>query len=269
MIRRLARRVRVTLSYNSQSAIAQYEPFGSKWQFNYGSYVVVDSARTVLVFMPDGRQDSYTPDGSGGYLGPYQVFNTLTEIGPNHFELRFPDDTVYVYQIPAGTTSQQPFLTEIRDAHGQRLSFQYDADVHLVSIQDAQNLITRLTYDSSGLVTNVADPFGRNASFAYDANGNLVQCVDMGGYWTSYAYDDNVYLTAMIDERGPWSFKTEPPTASRTTRIPTRRRMGRCTKTTGSRPPTRRASRANLLRRLLQPELVRRSAQLPALANGV
>ncbi len=115
-----------------------------------------------------------------------------------------------MYQIPAGTTSQQPFLTEIRDAHGQRLSFQYDADVHLVSIQDAQNLITRLTYDSSGLVTNVADPFGRNASFAYDANGNLVQCVDMGGYWTSYAYDDNVYLTAMIDERGPWSFKTEP-----------------------------------------------------------
>jgi len=33
--------VRITLSYNSQSAISQNEPFGNKWQFNYASYLVV------------------------------------------------------------------------------------------------------------------------------------------------------------------------------------------------------------------------------------
>ncbi len=202
--------VRITLSYNSQSAIAHYEPCGNKWQLNCGSYLVVDTAGTVLVFMPDGRQDSYTPDGSGGYLRPYQVFNTLTAIGPNHFELRFPDDTVYVYQIPAGTTSQQPFLTEIRDAHNQELSLGYDASARLATITDAQGLITTISYDPSGLATNVADPFGRNASFQYDANQNLVRSVDMGGYWTSYTYDDNVYLTAITDASGSWSFNTEP-----------------------------------------------------------
>ena len=36
--------VRITLSYNSQSSIAHNEPFGNKWQFNYGSYLVVDTA---------------------------------------------------------------------------------------------------------------------------------------------------------------------------------------------------------------------------------
>jgi hypothetical protein len=32
--------VRIKLSYNSQSAIANNEPFGNKWQFNYGGYIV-------------------------------------------------------------------------------------------------------------------------------------------------------------------------------------------------------------------------------------
>lgn len=202
--------MRITLSYNSQSAIAQYEPFGNKWQFNYGTYLVVDTAGTVTVFMPDGRRDSYAPNGSGGYTRPYLVFNTLTQIAPNHFELRFPDDTVYVYQIPSGTGSQQPFLTEIRDAHGQKLSFGYDSSVHMTTITDAQGLATTLSYDTSGLVTNVADPFGRNASFEYDSNQNLIRGQDMGGYWSGYSYDQNVYLTSISNERGSWSFRIEP-----------------------------------------------------------
>jgi RHS repeat-associated protein len=202
--------VQITLSYNSQSAIAQYEPFGNKWQFNYGTYLVVDTAGTITVFMPDGRRDAYTPDGTGGYSKPYRVFNTLTQLAPNHFELRFPDDTVYVYRIPAGTSSQQPFLTEIRDAHNQKLSFGYDSNVHLTTITDAQGQVTTLSYDGSGLVTNVADPFGRNASFEYDSNQNLTRSTDMGGYWSGYAYDSNVYLTSISNERGSWSFRIEP-----------------------------------------------------------
>ena len=202
--------VQITLSYNSQSAIAQYEPFGNKWQFNYATYLVVDTAGTVTVFMPDGRRDAYTPDGSGGYSRPYRVFNKLTQLAPNHFELRFPDDTVYVYQIPAGTSSQQPFLTEIRDAHNQKLSFGYDSNVHLTTITDARGKVTTLSYDISGVVTNVADPFGRQAAFQYDSSGNLIRGTDMGGYWSGYTYDANVYLTSISNEQGSWSFRIEP-----------------------------------------------------------
>ncbi len=179
--------VNIALSYNSQSATAQHEPFGNKWQFNYGSYLVVDTEKNVLIYMPSGRRDQYVPDGAGGYTKPYKIYNTLIKIAENHFELRFPDDTVYVYKIPFGTTSLQPFLVEIRDTYSQSLSFQYNADVQLTTITDAQGKSTALTYNADGRVTQIADPFGRTTLFEYDDNCNadrctLIKITDMGGY---------------------------------------------------------------------------------------
>jgi RHS repeat-associated protein len=202
--------VGITLSYNSQSAISQHEPFGNKWQFNYGSYLVEDSGGQVTIFMPDGRRDVYPPDGAGGYTRPYQVFNTLTKIGDNHFELRSPKDTVFVYKLPPGTTSQQPFLVEIRNVYGQKLRMGYDSKVRLTTITDAQGLITTLTYNDNDLVTMVKDPFSRTATFIYDSQRNLRKITDMGGYWTSFTYDADVYLTTLTDARGTWRFATEP-----------------------------------------------------------
>ena len=203
--------VRITLSYNSQSAIANHEPFGNKWMFNYGSYLIKDTSGTITLFMPDGRQDVFSPNGAGGYTPPFRVYNTLTQIAPNHFELQFADGTVYVYQIPPGTSSQQPFLTAIRDAYGQTLALGYDTNVNLASITDAQGKVCTVNYNASGLVTNVADPFGRNASFQYDTNNNLIQITDMGGYWSTLSYDTNIFVTSIGDERGTTRFWTELP----------------------------------------------------------
>jgi RHS repeat-associated protein len=202
--------VRITLCYNSQSSITHNEPFGNKWQFNYASYLVVDTSGNVLIYMPDGRYDVFSPDGAGGYRQPYQVHNTLTKLAANYFELRFPDDTVYVYRIPPGTSSQQPFLTEIRDAYANRLALGYDASVHLTTVTDAQGKVFTLSYNASGLCTNVADPFGRTANFEYDTNRNLTKITDMGGYWSSFTWDPNVYLTSIGNERGTTTFLIEP-----------------------------------------------------------
>ena len=159
--------------------------------------------------MPDGRYDVFAPDGTGGYRKPYQVFNTLTKFAENYFELRFPNDTVYVYRIPPGTSSQQPFLTEIRDAYGQSLTIGYDANVHLTKITAADGKVFTLSYSASALCTNVADPFGRSTRFEYDGSRNLTRITDMGGYWSSFAYDTNVYLTSISNERGTWGFWIE------------------------------------------------------------
>lgn len=202
--------VQIKLSYNSQSAIAQNEPFGNKWQFNYASYLVVDTGGQVTIFMPDGRRDIYSPDGSGGYEKPYQVHNTLTKIAENHFELRFPDDAVYVYNIPDGTSSLQPFLVEIRDPHQQSIYLDYNTDVLLTTITDATRKVTTLSYNTDGLVTQVTDPSLRSASFEYDANKNLTKITDMGGYSSSLTYDADVYLKSITDERGTWNFYVEP-----------------------------------------------------------
>ena len=101
--------------------------------------------------MPDGRRDVYSSDGFGGYIAPYHVYNELTQIAENHFELRFPDDTLYVYNIPSGTTSQQPFLVEIRNVHGQSMMLSYNTDVQLTTITDALGRVTTLMYNADGL----------------------------------------------------------------------------------------------------------------------
>lgn len=216
--------VEITVSYNSQSAIAYREPFGNKWQFNYASYMVIDTSGTVTVFMPDGRRDVYTADGAGGYDSPYQVFNTLTKLTSTRYELRLPDDTVYLYDEPSSSTAAvsssaaiippstiyQSYLTEIRDVYGQSLGMGYDVDGKLISITDATGKVTTLTYNGDGLVTQVSDPFGRNAQFEYDANRNLVKITDMAGYWSTFSYDDDIYLTSMANQRGNWQFYIEP-----------------------------------------------------------
>lgn len=202
--------VEIRLSYNSQADSVKYNPFGSFWQFNYGSYLSVGSTGTATIIMPDGRKDVYLQDGSGGYTMPYQVFNKLSKIAENNFELTFPDGTVYVYKIPSGTALQDSFLVEIRDAYGQKLTIGYDASAHLTTITDAINRLTILTYNASGLVTQVTDPFGRNATFQYDADKNLVNITDMGGYWTKLSYDINVYLTGIETGLGKWTFYIEP-----------------------------------------------------------
>jgi len=201
--------VNISLSYNSQSAIAYNEPFGNKWQLNYSSYLTVDTGGNVTIFMPDGRRDVYSKT-TGGYNHPYQVFNTLTKIAENHFELKFRDDTVYVYKIPPGTTSLQPFLVEIRDSHNQKLTFGYDSNVRLTTITDALGRITSLTYNVQGLVTQATDPFGRFATFEYDASRNLIKITDMGGYASSLSYDQDAYLTSIQKPNGTWGFYIEP-----------------------------------------------------------
>jgi YD repeat-containing protein len=207
-------KVGIKLSYNSQSALAQHEPFGNKWQFNYGSYLVVDPGDTVTVFMPDGRRDLYNGDTDGNYTPPDGVYNQLSNLGDQRWELRFPDGSAFIYDIPAGTTSMQPFLVEAQDRHGQTLSFGYNAAVQLTTITDAVGQVTTLAYNDADLVESVTDPFGRTASFAYDAAGNLTQITDMAGYWSRLTYDADVYLTSIEKADGTWQFWVEPATTT-------------------------------------------------------
>lgn len=202
--------VQITLSYNSQSAIAQHEPFGPKWQFNYGSSLVVDTGGEVTIFMADGRRDVYSPNPAGGYLHPYQVYNTLVKLAENRFELLFPDGRVYLYAIPSGTSSLQPFLTESRDAYGNKLSFTYDSQIHLTTITDALGGVTTLTYNGNGLITRATDPFGRHADFEYSPSGALNKITDMGGYSFSFTYDSTFYLTSIGNTLGTSEFYIEP-----------------------------------------------------------
>lgn len=198
------------LSYNSQSSTNYDEPFGNKWLLSYHSYLLEQPDGSVTVVMPDGREDTFAPDGLGAYLQPYLVHNRLTKLAEHHFELRFPDDGVYEYAVPEGLNSTQPRLTAIRDAYGQAMTFTYNAEGRLIEIVDALGQVSTLTYNAEGLVERVDDPFGRFAAFEYDAHRNLVKLTDMGGYWTALSYDGDVYLSSLENPRGRWEFLFEP-----------------------------------------------------------
>ncbi|NVN92198.1 MAG: hypothetical protein HXX11_16570 [Desulfuromonadales bacterium] len=201
-------KVEIQLSYNSQSSTATREPFGNKWQFNYSSYLEIQTSGTVVVFMPDGRRDVFNPS-SGGYTRPYRVYNTLAKNSATNYTLTFPDGRVHVYDKPQASLTN-PVLTELRDAYGQKLSFTYNAAGQLITITDATGKTTALSYNGVGLVTQVSDPFGRTAAFQYDGARNLTRITDMGGYWSGFAYDATVYLTSITNGVDSWGFYIEP-----------------------------------------------------------
>jgi RHS repeat-associated protein len=201
--------VNIKLSYNSLAAYTYHEPIGKKWMFNYGSYLVVDAGNNVEIYMPDGRRDVYVPDGQGGYTKPSGIFNTLTKIANDHYELEFPDGTVYVYDKPK-PNSDQSFLVEIRDAYGQKLTLEYDNQIKLNTIYDALNRATTLTYNTDDLIERIDDPFGRYAIFEYYPDNSLKRIQDMGGYWTEFSYDTDIYLSNLQNAKGTWNFYFEP-----------------------------------------------------------
>ena len=207
-------KVDLRLSYNSFAS--NTGPVGKKWQLNYGSYLYTVSDNHGMpagtaVIMPDGKWDVYGLPGANGLCSPpYQVFNTLTKITNSRYELKFTNGTLFVYDIPSGTTSSVSLLVETRDAHGQKLTLNYDASAKLTSVTDATGNSTTFYYNASGFLTQATDPFGRFASFDYDVNGNLAKITDMGGYWTSFTYDTNSYLTGMTNADGTWTFYFEP-----------------------------------------------------------
>ena len=215
--------VAIKLSYNSQSSIARHEPFGDKWQFNYASYLVVDTGGQVTIFMPEGQNDIYSPDGQGGFRSPLRVFHVLTKLSENHYLLTFTDGTVYEYDIPSymngdvlvHTASLQPFLAKITDPYGKSLTFIYDnINIRLLTITDALNRNTTLEYNSDGLVSKISDPFGRFAAFNYDGS-KLIKLTDMGGYASDITYDQTSYITSIGNARGAtWTFYIEPSSSS-------------------------------------------------------
>ena len=214
--------VEMQISYNSRAAIATASPFGKKWTLNIGSSLSENtSSGAAAITMPDGRKDVYTTGGyvpmaiGQVYARPLGIFNSLSKIDANHFELTFLDGTVYTYKIPTGTSLTSPCLVEINDAYGQKLNIGYNSSNRLETVTDATGRVTTLQYDANGQVQTITDPFNRIVTFAY-TNGNLTSVKDMAGYQTGYTYDASSYIQSIITKSidgtqvNTWGFLIEP-----------------------------------------------------------
>ncbi|SHK31407.1 RHS repeat-associated core domain-containing protein [Desulfatibacillum alkenivorans DSM 16219] len=203
--------VQVTLSYNSQSQTAVYEPTGRKWQLNYNSYIDFNLATgEYIVYLPDGSREVFTPNLDTGFLDPpYGSYNALAVISMEQTNLTFPDGTVYVYRLPENSYVQ-PFLSEIRDPYGNKLTLNwaglFPAGGKLLSIQDALGRLTTFHYNDRAKIDRITDPFNRSAYLSYNDDGDLVRITDMGGYFTTFAYESGGTIASMTQGADHWSF---------------------------------------------------------------
>ncbi|MFA6961192.1 MAG: RHS repeat-associated core domain-containing protein [Opitutaceae bacterium] len=220
-------RVKIKLSYNSLDSLNQLRPFGPKWMFNYASYAMEGPGGVVTVVMPDGRRDTYTPNGSGGYVSPAkEKGNTLTKTADFTYTVTFSDGGKHQYGVPAGMNGTSSLLLAVEDQNGFALTFGYNSSGALITITDAQSRETQLHYNVAGLVDYITDPFARTCTFSYNANGELTGQTDMGGLAYGYAYTtaeveyagqtiaNNLFITQISKPQGVTTFYTEPSVAA-------------------------------------------------------
>ncbi|MFS1902020.1 RHS repeat-associated core domain-containing protein [Vibrio lentus] len=201
--------INIQLSYNTQGVLAQNEPFGVKWMFNYATYLVVDPGEAITIFSPDGREDVFVKDSEGVYQSNNYFRTTLVEQN-GRYALTSSDGSQKVYGVPEGTKALQNFLLEHVDPFGKKVTFHYDDSAKMTHIEDALGRITQLEYNSSGLISTVRGPFNREAKFLYDDKRNLISLTDMEGYTSTLTYDDDRLIQSITDAKGTTSFYIEP-----------------------------------------------------------
>jgi len=176
-------------TYNSASS--DTGPLGIGWTHSYNIFATQTTASTVVVQREDGRKDVYTDAGSGNYLAPSGVYDSLHWI-TDHFVLIRKDQATYTFN-PDGT------LTSLSDHNGNTTTFTYSGG-NLVTVTEPAGRQITFTY-SGNLLTQLTDPLGRNVSFGY-TSGLLTSVTDVRNQTTHYAYDGSGRVQSITDANG-------------------------------------------------------------------
>src|SRR5207237_7107194 len=89
---------------------------------------------SVLIVMPGGRGDLYQPDGSGGYVSPAGIFNSLAKLGAYTFDVTLIDGTIYHYGVPEGMNGFSSLLLSIEDRNDNLVTIIHDSNSGLLGI---------------------------------------------------------------------------------------------------------------------------------------
>lgn len=180
-------------NYNSQAAAKDSadDSLGFGWTHSYDIRLDVSSG---TITHGDGRTETWTPDGLGGYTPQYGVFDTLINNGDGTYTLKKKDLTRYNFDASGR-------LASITDKNGNSVGFTYTGS-NLTRVTDTVGKEIVLAYNASNRITTITDPINRTVQFTYDGNGNLVTATDMNGNATTYTYDATHQMLTVVDPRG-------------------------------------------------------------------
>jgi len=137
--------------YNSLSSFTTpANSVGSFWRTNYDRYVRIVSSTTVIAERPDGRQLSFTLNGSA-WVTNSDIDVTLTSSG-SQWTLVDHDDTVESYLT--NTFGNLALLQSVQARNGYTQTLFYNASGQLAAVTDSYNRALTLSY-SGGLLQSV------------------------------------------------------------------------------------------------------------------
>ena len=179
-------------TYNSRDPVNG--PLGFGWTHNFQSSLAVDGAGVVTVRWGDGKTETWSPDGSGGFTPQYGVFDYLTDDGSGGHILRKKNLTEYRFDASGQ-------LISITDKNGNILSLVYTGG-NLTQVTDTAGRTINFAYDADNRITSITDPNARVTQFNYDANGDLVSATDPNGNTTAFTYDTSHQVLTLVDPLG-------------------------------------------------------------------
>ncbi len=194
--------VRYEQHADGQPATFGFSNVGPNWFHDWMTYVVDDPTNPgadVTLFPRGGGYFTFTGYNSSNQTYALELVSntTLVLTSPTSYERLFADGSKEIYAQPNGVTTagRQVFLTEVVDAHGNKLTLNYDSKFRLVSVKDAIGQVTTLSYTlkaDPNKITKVTDPFGRAATLTYKSiNGTLMLAAtkDVVGITSTFQYD--------------------------------------------------------------------------------
>jgi len=179
--------------YNSKAPTSANQPLGFGWTHSYNIFLSINSSNSAVIAYGDGHQETYAPNGTGGYVSEPGIYNVLTT-SAGTYTLTTKEQQQYNFN-----SSGQ--LTSIVDKNNNAVSLGYTG-INLTAITDTVGRVISFAYNANNCLTNISDPLGRTIRFAYDANTNLTGVTDLRGNLTQFGYDSFHQITNAIDPRG-------------------------------------------------------------------
>lgn len=179
------------------------------FHYNAGSSAPDQSVRFVRdpqgriskIVAPDGSTLLYSYDGRGDLRSfSDQVTNTTKYVYSGsrpHFLTNIIDSLgIEALRLEYDEAGR---LSSVRDASGNPISQDFDADSNTGTFTDANGNVTVVKFDERGNETLRMLPGVFTNYFVYDGNNNLLSSTNGRGYSTNYTYDASGNVTSITD----------------------------------------------------------------------
>lgn len=180
--------------------------FGSGWTDAWHR-ILSDNGGNIVATRPDGRQEAFTPNGSGYSTDP-DVTDTLTYLSGGGWKLVTADDVTENYDLNG-------ILQSIVTRSGLTTTLTYVSH-QLTTVTGPFGHTLTFVYDAAGRVSTMTVPDGGIYTYGYDALNNLISVQHPDGTTRKYVYGNVSFphlLTGIIDEDGnlfaSWTYDSQ------------------------------------------------------------